>query len=377
MNGRKRHKLLLVDDTPENLQLLVGAFRQEYILVAARNGEKALLLAEKSPQPDLILLDIMMPGMDGYEVCRKLKANPVTQQIPVVFVTAKDDVKDEFQGFAVGGIDYITKPFSVPIVHARIKTHLALLEAYSDIARQNELLRFERDLVESIILKMRETPELSEKHMRSLVTPLEKTTGDLLFAAKRPDGVVHILLGDFTGHGLPAALGGPMVRDIFYAMTAKGFAYLDILREINKKLYAKLPINIYLAACFLTWRMAERSLSVWNAGVPDVLMFRDSSLLGKVASQHPPLGIVKQIKDKKPTPTFKMKTKDRVFVYSDGIVETCNHNKKMFGEERLVETLSTILEEQLPLTVLQERLDVFRDGKEATDDITMVELICK
>lgn len=121
-----RPVVLLVDDTPFNIDVLRGILAGAYTLKVATNGEKALALAQLQPQPDLILLDVMMPGMDGYEVCERLKANPQTQGIPVIFVTSMNEVEDEQHGFEVGGVDYITKPVSPPLVQARVATHLRL-----------------------------------------------------------------------------------------------------------------------------------------------------------------------------------------------------------------------------------------------------------
>ncbi len=106
--------------------MLDGVLNKDYEIKAALNGEKALKIAGSENPPDIILLDIEMPGMDGYEVCRRLKADPQTRDIPIIFVTAKSDESDETKGLEIGAVDYITKPFSPPIVQARVKTHLAL-----------------------------------------------------------------------------------------------------------------------------------------------------------------------------------------------------------------------------------------------------------
>ncbi|AZQ11906.1 Cyclic di-GMP phosphodiesterase response regulator RpfG [Shewanella khirikhana] len=119
--------VLVVDDTPENIDILVGILGQDYKVKVAIDGPKALAVAQSSP-PDLILLDVMMPGMSGYEVCRRLKQEPMTSHIPVIFVTAMAEVADETQGFELGAVDYITKPVSAPIVKARVKNHLALYD---------------------------------------------------------------------------------------------------------------------------------------------------------------------------------------------------------------------------------------------------------
>ena len=126
--------VLVVDDTPDNLSLMGGLLRDHYHVKVANQGEKALKIAQGEQPPDLILLDIMMPGMDGYEVCRRLKANLHTRDIPVIFLTARADMEDERQGLALGAVDYITKPISPPILLARVATHLAL-KASADFLR--------------------------------------------------------------------------------------------------------------------------------------------------------------------------------------------------------------------------------------------------
>ncbi len=118
--------LLVVDDSPENLNFLTQILKENYRVKVATNGPKALSIAESVPQPDLILLDIVMPEMDGFTVCQKLKANPTTKDIPVIFITAKDETVNEALGFKLGAVDYVTKPFSPYILKARIKTHLTL-----------------------------------------------------------------------------------------------------------------------------------------------------------------------------------------------------------------------------------------------------------
>ena len=121
--------VLVVDDTPDNLSLMSGLLKDLYKVKVANNGEKALQIAASDTPPDLILLDIMMPGMDGYEVCTRLKADEKTRDIPVIFLTAKVEVEDETRGLGLGAVDYITKPVSPPIVLSRVRNHLELKTA--------------------------------------------------------------------------------------------------------------------------------------------------------------------------------------------------------------------------------------------------------
>jgi class 3 adenylate cyclase/CheY-like chemotaxis protein len=125
--------ILVVDDTPENVDVLAGILKDEYHIKVALNGRKALEIARSDTPPDLILLDVMMPEMDGYEVCSRLQAEPETRDIPVIFVTAKTGVEDEARGFELGAVDYIAKPVSPSIVQARVNTHISLKQAHSSL----------------------------------------------------------------------------------------------------------------------------------------------------------------------------------------------------------------------------------------------------
>lgn len=137
-SSQDKQTVLIVDDTPDNIDILREILSSDYAVKAAISGRQALKIA-KSNKPDLILLDILMPEMDGYEVCQRLKSDPVTRDIPVIFVTAKGHFADEEQGFRLGAVDYITKPVSPPIVKARIKNHLALYQHQQELEKQVRL----------------------------------------------------------------------------------------------------------------------------------------------------------------------------------------------------------------------------------------------
>jgi adenylate cyclase len=157
--------VLIVDDTPTNVGVISGVLKGAYRTKVATNGEKALVLAAGPEKPDLILLDVMMPGMDGYEVCRRLKANPVTRDIPVIFLTAKTDAIDEENGFEVGAVDYIHKPFSGPIVLARVKTQLALQAA---LAQAHEARNQADELLHALL------PKKAADEIRSIGTVIPR-----------------------------------------------------------------------------------------------------------------------------------------------------------------------------------------------------------
>src|SRR5271156_2507212 len=153
MNEADQKKtVLLVDDAPANIQIANSILKDIYKVRIATSGAKALELAKVTPLPDLILLDVMMPEMDGYEVCTQLKLDPATRDIPVIFLTGQTEVEDETKGFDVGAVDYIHKPFSPTVVQARVRTHLLLRGIREQLARQLQTIQSEMDTARQIQL---------------------------------------------------------------------------------------------------------------------------------------------------------------------------------------------------------------------------------
>lgn len=151
----KQQKILIVDDAPENIRILIELLKNDYKVIAAMDGPKAIELAQRAPQPDLILLDIQMPGMDGYEVCVQLKSLDNTKRIPIIFVTAMSDEKDEYKGLSLGADDYITKPYSVELVKARVRNQLIAKQNKDDLERMvvertNQLQLTQTVMIESL-----------------------------------------------------------------------------------------------------------------------------------------------------------------------------------------------------------------------------------
>jgi putative two-component system response regulator len=169
--------VLIVDDTLENLSLMVDLLQNDYRVKAANNGEKAIRIAQSSPNPDLILLDIMMPGMNGYQVCKHLKENRDTKEIPIIFLTAKTSIEDEQHGLELGAIDYIFKPVSPPIIRARIKTHLQLKLASDFLHNQNDFLEKE---VHKRTLELQSNQEVTILALAALAETRDNDTGNHL-----------------------------------------------------------------------------------------------------------------------------------------------------------------------------------------------------
>jgi two-component system, HptB-dependent secretion and biofilm response regulator len=371
---KHRAKILIVDDERFNINLLVDLLDSEYELMVAKNGKQAIKRAKSDKPPDLILLDIMMPEMDGYEVCRTLKADPATKNIPIIFITAMGEINDEEKGLDLGAVDYITKPISPPIVMARMRTHLALSKTRQELDKKNQDLLEEREFIEDIIIRMRAFDGFDQKNIRFLQAPVEKTSGDLILSGFRPDGAQYVVLGDFTGHGLPAATSGPMASDIFYAMTRKGLTLAEIMAEMNIRLYQKTPASMFMAGGFLELDSTRRQLFVWNCSIPDILVFRDGAIIHRVRSQYFARGMID--KPDNPCTFLAVEPGDRVFAYTDGFTEETNADGDMFGADFFEKQLTAVIAQGESLDVLKSILQNYRDGLEQTDDMTMIELTC-
>jgi putative two-component system response regulator len=171
----ERKTVLVVDDTPDNLTLMSGLLKDHYRVKLANNGEKALVAARAVPPPDVILLDVMMPGMSGYEVCERLKADPVTRNIPIIFLTAMTAMEDEKKGLDLGAADYITKPISPPIVLARVKTQIENKSAADFLRNQAEFLAGEVDRQTRRVMAIQDVTILA---MASLAETRDSDTGN-------------------------------------------------------------------------------------------------------------------------------------------------------------------------------------------------------
>jgi CheY-like chemotaxis protein len=193
VESQKKPKVLIVDDAPENIRVLMGTLKDQYAIVAALNGEKALKMAVADPQPDVILLDIMMPGMDGFEVCKRLKADRATRDIPVIFLSALDDTSNKVKGFSVGAVDYISKPFQPEEVHVRVNTHLTMNRLKQNLAEKNQELEVHSERLEERV-KERTAELASLNRIYERFVPREFI--DLL----QKKSILEIHLGDQVSH---------------------------------------------------------------------------------------------------------------------------------------------------------------------------------
>jgi adenylate cyclase len=228
-----RQVVLVVDDMIENVELLIDILGSEYEVRGAADGYQALQIAMSQSQPDLILLDVMMPGLDGYEVCRRLKSHPKTRNIPVIFITARNAEKDETRGFECGAVDYIKKPFSMPIVRSRIRNHLELKNQRKRIERHTRQLK---ETLEALDIRNRFIRQIFGRYLSDDIvdTILETPEGICIGGEKREVTLLMSDLRDFTSIGetlSPEEVVG-IVNIYLEIMTDIIFKYAGTIDEI-------------------------------------------------------------------------------------------------------------------------------------------------
>ncbi|MBI5590695.1 MAG: SpoIIE family protein phosphatase [Deltaproteobacteria bacterium] len=366
---------MVVDDTPENIDVLKETLKNDYTVRPALNGALALKIAAVYPQPDLILLDVMMPVMDGYEVMRRLQADETTREIPVIFVTAISETESELAGLELGAVDYITKPINPPIVKARVQTHLALREARVKLEQQNLELLHEKTLVENIITRMRSTRSFDDRFLRYLISPADRSNGDILLSSFTPDGRQWVLVGDFTGHGLPAAVAAPLISHVFYTRAREGKNIEAVLEEINDVLYRQLPANVFMVGCLVEIAAGRKKIKLWNAGMPQCVFMQEGKVQRRMGSRNTPLGITAQIDIQNSHEAFDARDGSRLYVFSDGITEVDNPEGGLFGCARVEGFLADLAAGSKMPEELLALLEEYHGSANFSDDITLVEIL--
>lgn len=368
-------RLLIADDDLTSRTMLVAVARiWGFEPVAAEDGEAAWKQLQEPDAPMLLLIDWVMPKLNGLELCQRIRQQINDNPPFIILLTARSETEDVVAGLQAGANDYIAKPFANAELQARLQVGKRMLELQSELKKTQNVLTHEREVIENIILKMHASKPFEATQIRMLDVPVEKTSGDILLSAIRPDSTRHIMLGDFTGHGLMAAVGGPMVYDIFYTMTGKNLAIRDVAVEINRQLLAKMPTGLFLAAIFIELNSDSQSVSFLNCGMSDILIYRKAELSDRVSSNMLALGIVEQEFDSEVS--MSVEAGDHIYAYSDGITELINNNDEEFGQVRLEQTITELLTSQAPIDFLNNKIDLFRGDVNLFDDITLVEIRC-
>jgi len=379
-------KILVVDDDATNRMVLKGLLEQDQheVLLAENGGLAVDLYREQSP--GLVLMDIMMPVMDGYEATRIIKSESKDSFVPVIFLTALSGDDALVNCVENGGDDFLKKPFNRTILKAKISALERIQTLYNTVnAQKSELQVFrqqtisEHEVAEKIFANVMSQGDGNLPMLKAINQSADAFNGDIVLVAHNPGGGINILVGDFTGHGLAAAIGAMPVANVFYKMTGKGFSIEDILPEINRSLESTLPMGRFLAACLMHIDNECTSLTIWNGGLPDVILTHPdrAGIAERVESFHLPLGVLSPIDMDTRVRVLPIKPGMRITAYSDGIIEAENPRGEMFGIKRLEEWIVKCKNEPAGfVTHIADVISEYHEEKSQADDITLIEFEC-
>ncbi len=333
-------RILIVDDVKANIDVLVQALREDYKLSVALNGEGALRSAEKNP-PDLVLLDIMMPGMDGYEVCRRLRAAPETRDTPVMFLSALEEAANKAFGFEVGGNDYLTKPFEIIEVKARVRS-LLKAKAYSDAIKEQIAgeLRIAREIQRGILpADLSACTQGTGLDVSAVLEPAKEVGGDLYEVLRTDDGRVVVAVGDVSGKGIPAALFMAVASTLIRMMARRLKTPEEIVLQVSDALTAQNPRGMFVTLFCAVFEPRTATLTWASAGHPSPVLLRPGSApCLPFASSAMVAGVLAGMEVG--GRTQELRPGDTLVLYTDGVTEAFNSQGVMFGDAGLIDQLT-------------------------------------
>lgn len=376
-------KILIADDLATNRKLLRQMLGRmgNYDVVEAVNGKEAVDLFKKEA-PDLILMDINMPEMDGMKSATEIKMNAGNTYIPIIFVTALSADSALTKALDSGGDDFVSKPFDVDVLKSKIVAHLRIRDLNLQLSSKNIELKnlnnnlvHEQELIEHFFNSALQQSFLDKEFINYHMSSMSAFNGDIFLVGRSPNGGLHIVMGDFTGHGLTAAMGTLPVAMIFFKMVASNAAVADIARELNSQLCKLMPTSMFFAATLLELNAQGNIITTWMGGMPECYWIGDNGeFKGVIESQHMPLGIINDRGFNSTTEIINVERNDKLYLYSDGIIEADRPDGEMYGSERLKEVLVSNNDDRIGNVI--KSVKEFCGMVEQNDDISLVELTC-
>lgn len=374
MTDLSKSRVLIVDDVKANVDVLVQALRDSYKISVALNGEAALHSAEQNP-PDLVLLDIVMPGLDGYEVCRRMRSSKQLAEVPVMFLSSLEDVQNKARGFEAGGNDYLTKPFEMLEVKARVHS-LLKAKAYSDAVK--EKIASELRIAREIQLGILPYDVPARLHgtgldIDALLEPAREVGGDLFEVLRIGEERVVVVIGDVSGKGVPAALFMAVTTTLIRVIACELTRPEQILLRVNDILAEQNPKDMFVTLFCAVFDLKSNKVICASSGHPSPVLIRKGepptlpfTLRGLVAGIQPGAKI--------PSQEWELQPNDTLLLYTDGVTEAFNESGEQFGEERLLNHArsASISKAADAVTSTLEAVRSFAGERPQSDDITIL-----
>ena len=371
--------ILIVDDTPANLRLLSQMLiEQGYHVRPVPDGHLALAAAHAKP-PDLILLDIRMPGLDGYQVCERLKAKSATKDIPIIFISALDAVQDKLKAFTAGGVDYVTKPFHIEEVLARVQTHLSMRRLQAQLEGANQKMAQELALAGEVQSGFfpKDLPNINGWQLSARMKSARETSGDFFDVIPLPRGYFGILLADVVDKGVAAALFMALSWSLLrtYAHDFPTHPEL-VLTSVNQRIMEDTSAKQFVTIFYGILDPETGRLVYTNAGQPAPLIINSQSgdVLQKLELTGKPLGLFEdEIWEQG---EIQLSNGEILVAYTDGVSEAQNAQQSFYDEIGLIDSVTGNLgapAKDIVNAILSDVQD-FMDESPQVDDIGLVVL---
>jgi sigma-B regulation protein RsbU (phosphoserine phosphatase) len=369
-------RVLIVDDAKANLDILVEGLKADHKLSLAMNGEMALQIAGRTP-PDLVLLDIMMPGMDGYEVCRRLREMPETADVPIMFLSSLEEVQNKTRGFEAGANDYLTKPFEMLEVKARVRS-LLKAKAYSDAVKEQiaSELRVAREIQMGMLPHdFSKLESAYNVEFGAVLEPAREVGGDLYGVCAAASDRLVVFLGDVSGKGIPASMF--MVRAISLArLLARDIVEPElILARLNDELSEDNPSFMFVTFICAVFDPNTGKTTIANGGHCRPILIREGEApCWAVKNLGTALGFDAGLEFERTELTLR--PGDSLVFYTDGVSEAFNPQDDCYGDDRLIADTTALAGQSAPnLTAsLLAKVHAFADSAPQSDDIAILTL---
>lgn len=375
----KNKKLaLVVDDSVMQCKMLSILLEEEnYRVISANDGASGVKMYIKY-QPDLILMDINMPIMNGYEAARNIKSLTTGDTLaPLIFITSMDTDQAFIDSIDAGGDGILTRPFSPEVFKAKIKSIQRISDLYGQVKSLQQEQQQDAELAEQLMSGVIEARNFAVDHISIVKRAATLFSGDIQLTALCPNGDIHVLLGDFTGHGLRSSIGAIPLSETFRSMTKKGFSLFEIIKKVNSQLYDLLPHDLFLAAAFVKISEYDKSAAVFNAGLPDVYFLNaQGKIKFKLSSIHPPIGILPNLLPDTKITIRDIELDDKLILISDGIIEARNLDDEMYEYERLEKCISFAGNSNSVAKKLINDVNAFCQGRPQEDDLSIIAIPC-
>jgi CheY-like chemotaxis protein len=358
---------------------MIGAILKQigYEVIQAENGSEAVELF-RNESPDIILMDVMMPVMNGYDAVRTIKSIQSDKFTPVIFLTGVTGEDDLAKCIEVGGDDFLTKPISTTLLKAKIQSMERFSNLHSEVNMLYARTQQDQRMAEEVFAGAVVSDNVALHSIHTLLKPAELFSGDVLLSAYSPSGDLNVLMGDFTGHGLAAALGAMPASEVFRAMTNKGYSIQQILSAINSKLLGLLPTGMFMATQFISVANTIDHVYVCNCGMPDILFLDEkcSEIKHRISSHGIPLGISDDIDFGDFIEMINVNHGDRILLVTDGVTEAVNQKKEQFGIDRLEQAIFNSRADESVIDGISRSLNDHCGEASQADDISLAEIPC-